>query len=175
MVAEACAVPKPAFPASSRIQMTDDDFMPAPTEMPAPSGTATPGDISGRWVVIGLFLFGIVAVGTIWFYWKLHTAPFLPLQQAIADTFDDSRPLVEGGQRKMNQNTPPTLRIVMKIEFNPFAEAEAQQVESIIDRLHDLAREHQPDFDTYDVFEVHLWQPVPEKEFVQRKFERSLR
>jgi len=131
--------------------------------------------IAGSKVVFAMFGLGFLITGMLYLYWSLHTAPFLPLQQAIADTFDDSRPLVEGGQRKMNQNTPPTLRIVMKIEFNPFAEAEAQQVESIIDRLHDLAREHQPDFDTYDVFEVHLWQPVPEKEFVQRKFERSLR
>lgn len=149
--------------------------MPTPTEMPAPSETTAQRDISGRWVVIGMFLFGFIAVGTIWYYWKLQTAAFLPLQQAIADTFDDSRPLVEGGQRKVKQNTPQILRIVMKIEFNPSAEEHAQRVETIVDQLQELAKQHQPDFDKYEIFEVNLWQPVPEKEFVQRMIKRSLR
>ena len=39
--------------------------------------------VSGRWVVIGMLAFGVLATGTLWVYSKLELAPFLPKPAAV--------------------------------------------------------------------------------------------
>ena len=53
--------------------------------------------ISGSRLVIAMFGMAIVATGLLWFYWDLHLMPYMPLQEALAEEFEDSSPRVEGG------------------------------------------------------------------------------
>ena len=69
--------------------------------MPNPDGSVSepahpPGSVPGKWVVVGMFSFAIIAVLVMWVYWSLHTAPFRPLQEALGREFPYSRPLVQG-------------------------------------------------------------------------------
>lgn len=123
--------------------------------------------ISGRVVVFLMFAFGIATTGTMWIYWKLHVGPFLPLQRAIAAEFEDSAPLVEGGQRKKHQNTPRILRVVLKVDFNPETE-EARSTE-VVARVTELAKQHQ-DLNSYDEVEIFLVQQLAEEEHIERRF-----
>ena len=118
-----------------------------------------PRTISGTAIVAAVFTFALVLTTVMWLYWKLHTAPFLPLQQAVADTFPDSAPLVQGGQLKMHKNTPRILRITLRVNFDP--NNDDQQVSRITNRVVALAREHQ-DLSEYDQLEINLFQLVPE-------------
>src|SRR3990172_5506244 len=61
------------------------------------------GRHSGRWVVIAMFAFAALVVGSMWVYIDRHTAPFRPLRQALAREFENSAPNVEGGQTKMHK------------------------------------------------------------------------
>ena len=92
--------------------MASDDLPPGPR----------PRELSGRWVVIGLFAFAITLTVALWVYWKLHRAPFLQWEQFLAGEFQGSSPLVEGGQRKMHRGTPRILRITLKVDFDPQAD-----------------------------------------------------
>lgn len=112
---------------------------------------------SGRWIVLGMFTFGVLATTGLWVYWKLHLGPFFPLQKALADTFPDSLPRVEGGRHR---KAPPVLRVVLKIPFAPRA-ADAR-VADISDRVLSLARQH-ADLDQYETLEIYLVFPRPEQ------------
>lgn len=125
---------------------------------------SAPPEIAGKWVVLGIFGFAFLVVGGLYAYWYMHRAPFLPLQQALADEFPDSGPLVEGGQRKIHKNTPPILRITMKVEFDPVTEEE--QARHVADRVYDFVA-GQTDLAKYDTFELHLFWPEPEQELRQ--------
>ena len=63
----------------------------------------------------------------------------------------------------MNKGTPKTLRITMRVQFDPTTEAEKPQVEAVVTQLAALARQH-IDFANYDLFELHLIQMRPEHE-----------
>src|SRR3990172_7938391 len=84
-----------------------------------------PAELSGKWVVIGMFVFAIAATAGLFAYWELHTAPFRELQDALAQEFPRSRPRVEGGQRKKHKHTPRILSIVLRVEFDPTADEPA--------------------------------------------------
>lgn len=136
------------------------DSRPADAAVHVPS----PPTLSGRKVVAGMFLFGITATGGMWVYWKLHVAPFTPLQQALAAEFEASRPLVEGGQRKMHKNTPRILRITMHAPFNPAADRQAclrfgEQVLAFVRAREDLAR--------YDELHLYLYFRQGDHEFIE--------
>jgi hypothetical protein len=129
-------------------------------------------ELSGRWVVIGLFAFAIVLTGAMWGYWKLHRGPFLPLERVLADTFPGSSPKVEGGQRKIHKETPRILRITLKVDFDPVADesrakAFAERVLSVVSANYDVT--------TYDTSEIHLFWPEPEREIKQWTIELPLR
>ena len=129
-------------------------------------------ELSGRWVVVGMFGFGIVATGVLYTYWQLQTAPFMPVQTALAEAFADSSPRVEGGQRKMHQNTPVILRVVMRVPFDPIRE------EAVARRfLVDVARviNGQLDLSEYDQMDLHLYQPNPEQEIQQKTYSEPTR
>ena len=123
-----------------------------------PYEQSPPPTVSGRWVVIGMFAFGIAATSFLWIYWYLHLAPFFPLQKALADEFAKSYPRVEGGRHK---KSPPILRIVLQIEFTP--QRDDPRVQSMLDRIVVLAKTHQKLSD-YETLEVYLVHPIPEKE-----------
>lgn len=113
--------------------------------------------VPGRWVVLGMIGFGLVATGIIWGYWKLRLAPFLPLQQAIMREFPASYPHVEGGRPK---GGPPLLRIVIQVDFVPTENDE--RVPKIVARIIALAKENL-NLAEYEDFELHLVHYVPEK------------
>ena len=116
---------------------------------------------SGRWVVIAMIIFALILVGVMWLYLDRHTRPFRPLRQALAREFEDSAPKVEGGQTKIEKGTPKTLRIIMRVPFNPNKEPEkanefAHRVAKFAESHHDLGQ--------YDVVEIHLFYPDPERQ-----------
>jgi hypothetical protein len=130
-----------------------------------------PRRISGRVVVVGLFLFGIGLVSLLWIYWKLHTGPFRPLQDALAAEFPGSSPRVEGGQHKIHKGTPKTLRATLRVDFDP--ERETRRGEEMLDRVQEIAKRYD-DLISYEVLEVFLFHGVPEQDLKQREFERNL-
>lgn len=139
----------------------------------------SPREFSGTKLVIGLFVFAAVMSSGLWIYWYLHARPFQPLQLAIHQTFPKSYPQVQGGQRKMHKQTPRVLRITLKVGFDPEPpetdqkrEAD-QQVEAIVDRLEELARQH-IDLPSYELLEIHLVQRVPEHDSRTRTVMREI-
>ena len=115
------------------------------------------GTISGKWVVLGLFLFGLLAVGAIWTYAVVELKPFEPLARAIKAEFPTSRPHVKGGTPR---NKAPLLRIVLEVDFTPTAED--ARVTRIEERVIALAKQHIALRD-YQEFELHLVHYVAEK------------
>lgn len=130
--------------------------------------------ISGTLIVLTMFGFGILSTLMIWTYWNWHIEPFMPLQLAIENEFEDSSPRVEGGQRKMSKKTPRILRVTMRVDFDPSIEANAKQSEQRIQRVAELAGQHQ-DLTSYEFLEFHFYQPVPRENRLRKKsFTRSL-
>lgn len=115
-----------------------------------------------------MFAFAMTATGLLYLYWKLHIAPFLPLQKAIAASFKGSRPRVEGGQRKIHKNTPRILRVTMKIDFDP--KKDEPQAIAFANRVIRFVRERE-DLSNWDVLEVHFYWPEPEKKLHEWKYE----
>lgn len=123
-----------------------------------------------------MFAFGIVATGGIWVYWKLHLAPFMPLQKALAAEFDTrshkSSPRVDGGWTKSQfKQSPPTLRIVLRVPFDP--EEGDDRVPQTIDRVIALARSH-ADLGQYETLEIYLVHYAPERSPRQYEFKRKV-
>lgn len=137
------------------------------------SGTPTtpPAGVRGQWVVLAMLAFGMTLTAILWFYWDQHTAPFRELQDALAREFPESKPRVEGGQRKMHKGDPRILRIVLKVDFNP--QADESQAQNVADRAVQLAREHH-DLSRYDQIEIHLYWPEPEQEIVEWEVSRPV-
>ena len=127
--------------------------------------------ISGRKVVVGMFVFGICATGLLFLYWKLHLMPFMPLQEAIETEFPGSAPRVEGGQEKMQKDTPTILRIVMKSQTDPTAvDIESlRAISAVRTRVAELAKEkvQLPDL---DFIELHIYKLLQEQEIRKKSF-----
>lgn len=121
---------------------------------------------TGRWVVLGMFGFGMVMIGALWLYWEMYTRPFRPLQAAIAQKYPGSSPRAIGGRHKSHkEETPPTLRIVVRIpedEFN--LEEDAGEREQRALDLYRIADRH-VDLAAYSVVDIRLIQRVPEREW----------
>jgi hypothetical protein len=156
---------------------------PAATNEAEMRPTASPREFSGTKLIIGLFVFAGVLSSGLWTYWYLHTRPFQPLQLAIHEAFPKSYPLVQGGQRRMDQQTPRVLRITLRVDFDPNPDLATttaaerngvdRRVEAIVDQLTQLARQH-VDLDAYDLLEVHLFQKRPEHKSQMRTVVREL-
>jgi hypothetical protein len=123
--------------------------------------------VSGKWVVLGLLGFGILATGTLWIFSKLDLAPFVPLIKALDREFPESKPQVKGGRSKRQ---PPMLRVVMQVDFTP-AETDPRVVK-IFERVVALSKEHL-DLAEYENFELHIVRYIPQKNaeriLIQRK------
>ncbi|MBT5019464.1 hypothetical protein OAF98_01150 [Planctomicrobium sp.] len=117
----------------------------------------------GRWTVVAMFGFAALMVSLLFIYWELYTAPFRPLQYAIADAFPESSPRVIGGQHKSHKTEhPPTLRVVIYVpvqEFDPETETEKSETRAL--KLARLAFEHQ-DVSEYELIQFVLLQKIPE-------------
>jgi len=132
----------------------------------------TPREISGYVMVLGLFVFAIVMTASMWFYWKWHIAPFLPLQQLLAERYPDSRPRVDGGQRKIHKNTPHVLRITIKVNFNP--QTDQKRAKKLVNDLAQFTA-HNYDLSAYQELHLYLYQAVKEKEIIKQGFYRNAR
>ena len=138
-----------------------------------PDSDASQPGIKGQWVIAGMFGFAIVMTSILFIYWEYHTAKFRPFQDAIAAEFPKSRPRVEGGRHKSQRATPRILRVVMKVDFNQQDDKAA--AEAIVDRVATIAdRTGYLSSTDYDLFEVHLFWPEPEKEILQLEITRSI-
>lgn len=117
----------------------------------------------GRWTVAAMFGFAALMVSLLFIYWEMYTAPFRPLQYAIADQFEGSSPRVVGGQHKSHKTEhPPTLRVVVYVpmdEFDP--ETAIEKSEERAFTLARLAFEHQ-EMSEYEQLQIVLLQRVPE-------------
>ncbi|MSR57790.1 MAG: hypothetical protein EXS05_08965 [Planctomycetaceae bacterium] len=131
-----------------------------------------PRTVSGRWVVVAMFAFGIAATGGIWVYWKLHLAPFMPLQKALAAEFEKSSPRVDGGWTKNEyKQSPPLLRVVLRVPYEP--DERDARVPATIERVLTLTRAH-IDLAAYDTLEIYLVHYVPEKNPQQYEWRRKI-
>lgn len=119
-----------------------------------------PRTISGRAVVIGMFLFAGSGIAVLQFYWDRHLEPFMPLQKAIAEEFDNSSPRVDGGQRKMSKSTPRVLRVVMRVPFDPEDPENKEVVRTRISAVAKLAVKH-ASLGEYGIFTTHFYQENP--------------
>lgn len=131
--------------------------------------------IPGHYVVIAMFCFGSLATGLLYLYWNLHLEPFMPLQKAIAAEFRDSKPRVDGGQRKIHKSTVSILRIVIQTDLDPVNPGDAglQTIDDRMVRLRELADRH-TDLAQYDYLVVHFYKPIREQEVRQKSYGRHL-
>jgi hypothetical protein len=135
------------------------------------AGDESPGT-SGKWVVLGLLVFGCLFIGVLSFYTVLHTGPFQELRNAIDSEFLDSSPQVEGGQRKIHKGSPKILRITLQVHDDP--RDDDQRVGEMVDRLVSLAETHHG-LGGYDILDVYLVWFRPEHKAVSRHEEREVR
>ena len=140
-----------------------------------PSTTAL-RTISGRWMVIGMFIFGITATALLYLYWTLHLMPFMPLQDAIVKEFPGAAPRVDGGKKRMSQNTPTILRIAMWSEIDPQSSnpESVREIAVLRKRIAELAIEkvQLPDL---AIIELHVFKALPEKEVRERSWRLELK
>lgn len=133
----------------------------------------SPREFSGSKLIISIFVVATLMAASVWIYSYYHMKPFQPLQVAIHRTFPKSYPQVQGGQRKMHRDTPKILRITMQVGFDPESPEADEQVSGVVARLEQLAQQH-INFPSYDVFEVHLVQRVPEHKAKTRTITREI-
>ena len=141
---------------------------PTPETTPLEPGPKPSPEIDGWKLVAAMLTFGILASGTLWGYWYYHTAPFIPLQVAIADEFPGSAPRVDGGHRRIHKDTAGLLWIIMRVDFNPKDEPEKSQ--STVDRVVELAHKH-VEIEEFEKLTVRLFFGEMEKEIHKLDFE----
>lgn len=138
------------------------------------TGTSEPRSLRGRTVVLGMLAFGVLTVFAMWLYWEMYTRPFRPLQTAINAEFPGSSPRVVGGRHKSHKDgSPPLLRVIIGVDFDPET-ADEDVLQEYVERLRALAGQHL-DLAPYELLEIHLIQRVPEEQTRRRKFEIPLK
>jgi uncharacterized protein (DUF58 family) len=118
------------------------------------------GAVSGSMVVAMMVVFGAILTGILWFYWYYHSAPFVPLQSAIAAEFPDSSPRVDGGRRRMHKGTPSEIWIIMRVKFD--VEADDVASAAAVERVTQIANEHLTPGE-YDLLHIRLYRGDPER------------
>ncbi len=126
--------------------------------------------ISGRLVVIGMFVFAGCATAVLAFYWNKHIEPFMPLQLAIEKEWEGSSPRVEGGQRKMSKKTPKILRVTLRVPFDPGSERNEQLAWDRVNAIANIARDHVALGD-YELLTVNFYQENPGNVLKRRTIE----
>lgn len=122
-----------------------------------------------------MFALGIMATGTLWYFWNLQLMPFMPLQDALIAEFEHCSPRVDGGRLKGNKGTPKILRVVMRVPFDPTSSDQSAQaqIETRLVRTEELARKFVVD-DDYEVLELHLFSEHKEQSLRQKTFTRQI-
>ncbi|OAI52897.1 hypothetical protein AYO47_05845 [Planctomyces sp. SCGC AG-212-M04] len=114
-------------------------------------------------MVIGMFAFGLFLTGLLFVYWDLHTRPFRPLQEAIANAIPGSSPRVIGGRHKSHlKDSPNTLRIIVQVDYNPLDASNETKRDDLARQILELARTHH-DVTPYERIELHLEHRIPER------------
>ncbi len=117
------------------------------------------GGISGRWVILAILILAVCATAFEWNYTRMYRAPFIPLREAIAESFGRAAKVkIDGGR---NKRGPMTLRIVIDVPFDPTAESEQQQSIEALQRLEKLSVDHL-DLKEYEFIQIYLVQIIPE-------------
>lgn len=129
--------------------------------------------ISGRVVVVGMFLFAACATAVLAVYWYKHIEPFMPLQLAIEKQWEGSSPRVEGGQRKISKRTPKILRVTLRVPFDPNTEKNEQLAQRRVRDIAVIARDHVP-LDEYEILTVNFYQENPGKDLQRRTIEKPI-
>lgn len=111
-----------------------------------------------------MFTFAAILTGTMWVYWRMHLGPFLPLQKKLAERWPDSRPRVEGGQRKIHKDTPRVLRVTMYLDFNPTTESGKTRAEEFAAEVAAFVAEVYPPLADYEFLEIRLLWEEREKQ-----------
>ncbi|MCP4783191.1 MAG: hypothetical protein GY878_06545 [Fuerstiella sp.] len=121
-----------------------------------------------------MFTLGIVATGTLWYFWNLKLMPFMPLQEALVAEFERCSPRVDGGRVKGKEDTPKILRVVMRVPFDPTSSAPSvqSQIATRISRTGELARQFVSS-DDFEILEVHLFSEHKEQSLRQKTFTRQ--
>ena len=132
--------------------------------------------VSGRWLVVGMFVMGITLTSLLYAYSKLHLGPFRPLQDAIVSEFPGSAPRVDGGKKKPSKNTPTILRILVKTEIDPLSKTEESEQQLIFmrKRIGELALEKAP-LPDLSVLEIHIYKLLKEDDIHKRSYRMNLK
>jgi hypothetical protein len=122
-----------------------------------------------------MFTLGIVATGTLWYFWNIQLMPFMPLQDALVAEFEGCSPRVDGGRRKGQKGTPKILRVVMRVPFDPTSsdQSSQSQIETRLTKTEELARKFVVD-DDYELLELHLFSEHKEQMLRQKTFTRQM-
>lgn len=142
------------------------------THSPQPIFSKRSGTVSGQAVVALMVAFGAIATASLWVYWYYHSAPFVPLQRAIAQEFPRSSPRVDAGQRKIHKGTPAEIWIIMRVEFD--LESDDAKPLAAADRVKELVNEHL-NKGQYDTLHVRLYRGKPEQYIQKRDIDIPLR
>lgn len=119
-----------------------------------------PKSVSGRVVVIGMFVFAACATAFLAFYWNKHIEPFMPLQLAIEKEWKGSSPRVEGGQRKISKKTPRILRVTLRVPFDPEDPANTGLTRERVNAIAEISRKHVK-LDDYEILTINFYQEKP--------------
>ena len=114
--------------------------------------------------------FGLLLTGALFLYTMLHAAPFRSLTAAIEAGYPGSSPRVEGGKPRLDEPGEMTLRITMRVPFDPADEARAA---AFADEIATFTADHH-DLQRFEVVEIHLFQEHPEQYVSQRSFHRNV-
>ena len=131
--------------------------MQTPEEFP-PTEPAV-ATLSGKLVVIVMFLFGILIAGGVWGYWYQYLKPFRPIQESLRREYPGSNPRVIGGEFRGQTDLKgqPTVVVVMHLQAPPTDNPE--QTEQLIGRIQELVLA-QRSLENYRLLRVEL--PSPE-------------
>jgi len=117
--------------------------------------------LTGKPVVLGMFLFALFVSVGLWSYWELHTQPFRTLTDQLGETFPHSNPRVEGGKHGMHKQTPFVLRIVMRVQYAP--NLNEQKYQKQVSEILGIAVQSGM-LNKYEECEIHLYyQPAEQK------------
>ena len=125
---------------------------------------------SGSWLVVGMFVFGLLLIAGLYVYWTLHVGPFRSLTSRLEQRYPGSAPRVEGGKLRMDLPGESVLRIVMHPPFDPAEESKSQDFARDVARF---ALAEQPT-GRFDVVEVHLFDERETGELTQRMVRLSV-
>jgi hypothetical protein len=119
--------------------------------------------VSGKVVVAAMFGFGLLLTAALYGYWELHTRPFRPLQEALAEAVPGSSPRVIGGKHKSHQpGSPNRLRIILRVDYDPLLDENVPRRDALARTIVRLTRTHH-DVSPYQLIELHLEHRIPER------------